>query len=311
MGGMRVIVVGTRGSTLALTQTRFVVERLKENWPETEFKVKTIKTRGDEGASPKEQNIFVKELEEALLRKEIDIAVHSLKDLPTELPKGLKLASVPKRVDPRDAFLGRTAKRLEDLPSGAVVGTSSVRRKAQLLAYRPDLLVKELRGNVDTRLSALGNGEFDAIILAAAGLIRLELRNRIDQFLDPEVMLPAPGQGALALEVRLGDDLAEELAYSLHDPLSFARVQAERAFLRGLGAGCLAPVGALAQVLEDGTLRLEGVLLSEDGKSYIRAEIEGEPGEAEELGLELAQDVLAQGGRELLGAGPGWGGVKT
>jgi hydroxymethylbilane synthase len=308
---MRVIVVGTRGSTLALTQTRFVVERLKENWPETEFKVKTIKTRGDEGASPKEQNIFVKELEEALLRKEIDIAVHSLKDLPTELPKGLKLASVPKRVDPRDAFLGRTAKRLEDLPSGAVVGTSSVRRKAQLLAYRPDLLVKELRGNVDTRLSALGNGEFDAIILAAAGLIRLELRNRIDQFLDPEVMLPAPGQGALALEVRLGDDLAEELAYSLHDPLSFARVQAERAFLRGLGAGCLAPVGALAQVLEDGTLRLEGVLLSEDGKSYIRAEIEGEPGEAEELGLELAQDVLAQGGRELLGAGPGWGGVKT
>ncbi|KGQ22383.1 hydroxymethylbilane synthase [Thermus filiformis] len=308
---MRVIVVGTRGSTLALTQTRFVVERLKENWPETEFKVKTIKTRGDEGASPKEQNIFVKELEEALLRKEIDIAVHSLKDLPTELPKGLKLASVPKRVDPRDAFLGRTAKRLEDLPPKAVVGTSSVRRKAQLLAYRPDLLVKELRGNVDTRLSALGNGEFDAIILAAAGLIRLELRNRIDQFLDPEVMLPAPGQGALALEVRLGDDLAEELAYSLHDPLSFARVQAERAFLRGLGAGCLAPVGALAQVLEDGTLRLEGVLLSEDGKSYIRAEIEGEPGEAEELGLELAQDVLAQGGRELLGAGPGWGGVKT
>lgn len=297
---MRTVVVGTRGSTLALTQTRFVVERLKENWPETEFKIKTIKTRGDEGASPKEQNIFVKELEEALLRREIDIAVHSLKDLPTALPKELKLASVPKRVDPRDAFLGRTAKRLEDLPKGAVVGTSSVRRKAQLLAYRPDLVVRELRGNVDTRLKALGNGEFDAIILAAAGLIRLELRNRIDQFLDPGVMLPAPGQGALALEVRLGDDLAEELAYSLHDPLSFARVQAERAFLRGLGAGCLAPVGALAQVLEDGGLHLQGILLSEDGRSYIRAEIEGEVGEAEELGEELARDVLAQGGRELL-----------
>ncbi|MGQ9735754.1 MAG: hydroxymethylbilane synthase [Thermaceae bacterium] len=297
---MRVIVVGSRGSTLALTQTRFVVERLKESWPETEFKIKTIKTRGDEGASPKEQNIFVKELEDALLRREIDIAVHSLKDLPTELPKGLKLASVPKRVDPRDALVGRTAKRLEDLPKGAVVGTSSVRRKAQLLAYRPDLMVKDLRGNVDTRLAALGNGEFDAIILAAAGLIRLELRNRIDQLLDPEVLLPAPGQGALALEVRQGDDLAEELAYSLHDPISFARIQAERAFLRGLGAGCLAPVGALAQVLEDGTLRLEGILLSEDGKAYVRAEIEGAPEEAEELGLELAQDVLAQGGRELL-----------
>ncbi|MGQ9692396.1 MAG: hydroxymethylbilane synthase [Thermaceae bacterium] len=297
---MRVIVVGSRGSTLALTQTRFVVERLKESWPETEFKIKTIKTRGDEGASPKEQNIFVKELEEALLRREIDIAVHSLKDLPTELPKGLKLASVPKRVDPRDALVGRTAKRLEDLPKGAVVGTGSVRRKAQLLAYRPDLMVKDLRGNVDTRLAALGNGEFDAIILAAAGLIRLELRNRIDQLLDPEVLLPAPGQGALALEVRQGDDLAEELAYSLHDPISFARIQAERAFLRGLGAGCLAPVGALAQVLEDGTLRLEGILLSEDGKAYVRAEIEGAPEEAEELGLELAQDVLVQGGRELL-----------
>ncbi|AFV77180.1 hydroxymethylbilane synthase [Thermus oshimai] len=297
---MRVIVVGTRGSALALAQTRFVVERLKESWPEAEFKVKTIKTRGDQGASPKEQAIFVKELQEALLAREIDIAVHSLKDLPTEEPPGLKIAAVPRRQDPRDVFLGKAYKRLEDLPKGAVVGTSSVRRKAQLLAYRPDLEVRPLRGNVDTRLAALGNGEYDGIVLAAAGLIRLDLRNRIDQFLDPEVMLPAPGQGALALEVRQGDDLAEEFVYALHHHPSYDRVRAERAFLKGLGAGCLAPVGALAQVEEDGLLRLEGILLSPDGKSFLRAEIEGEASEAEELGLELARDVLEQGGREIL-----------
>ena len=297
---MRVIVVGTRGSALALAQTRFVVERLKESWPEAEFKVKTIKTRGDQGANPMEQAIFVKELQEALLSREIDIAVHSLKDLPTEEPPGLKIAAIPRRQDPRDAFLGKVYKRLEDLPEGAVVGTSSIRRKAQLLAHRPDLVVKDLRGNVDTRLAALGNGEYDGIILAAAGLIRLDLRNRIDQFLEPEVMLPAPGQGALALEVRQGDDLAEELCYALHHHPSHDRVRAERAFLRGLGAGCLAPVGALAQVAEDGTLLLEGMVLTPDGKSFIRAEIEGDASEAEELGLELAQDVLEQGGRESL-----------
>ncbi|APD09336.1 MULTISPECIES: hydroxymethylbilane synthase [Thermus] len=297
---MRVIVVGTRGSALALAQTRWVVERLKESWPEAEFKVKTVKTRGDQGADPREQAIFVKELQEALLSREIDIAVHSLKDLPTEEPPGLKIAAIPRRQDPRDVFLGRAYKRLEDLPQGAVVGTSSVRRKAQLLAHRPDLLVRELRGNVDTRLAALGNGEYDGIVLAAAGLLRLDLRNRIDQFLEPEVMLPAPGQGALALEVRQGDDLAEELCYALHHHPSHDRVRAERAFLKGLGAGCLAPVGALAQVAEDGTLVLEGGLFSPDGKSFIRAEIEGDASEAEELGLELAQDVLEQGGREIL-----------
>ncbi len=297
---MRVLVVGTRGSALALAQTRWVVERLKEAWPEAEFKVRTIRTRGDQGASPREEAIFVKELQEALLAREIDIAVHSLKDLPTETPGGLKLAAIPRRQDPRDAFLGRVHKRLQDLPKGALVGTSSVRRRAQLLALRPDLEVRPLRGNVDTRLQALAQGEYDGVILAAAGLIRLDLRNRIDQFLEASEFLPAPGQGALALEVRQGDDLAEEVAYALHHPPSWDRVRAERAFLRGLGAGCLAPVGALAQVGEDGSLRLEGILLTPDGQAFIRAEIEGEAKEAEELGLELAQDVLDQGGREIL-----------
>ncbi len=297
---MRAVVIGTRGSQLALAQTRWVVERLKEQWPETEFTVRTVATSGDRGADPRERGIFVKELEHALLEGTIDIAVHSLKDLPTKQPEGLYVASVPRRVDPRDALVGRNAvKRLDQLPKGARVGTSSVRRKAQLLAYRPDLNVLPLRGNVDTRLKRLGSGEYDAIVLAAAGLLRLDLRNRIDEFLDPEVLLPAPGQGALALEVRRGDDLADELAYSLNHRETQVRVTAERAFLARLGAGCLAPVGALAY-LEGEDLRLEGVVASPDGGELIRGEIAGPVEEAKELGEELAEDILEQGGDAIL-----------
>ena len=297
---MRAVVIGTRGSQLALAQTRWVVERLKEQWPETEFTIRTITTSGDRGADPRERGIFVKELESALAEGAVDIAVHSLKDLPTKTPAGLKVASIPRRVDPRDAFVGRNAvRRLADLPRGARVGTSSVRRKAQLLAHRPDLEVLPLRGNVDTRLKRLGAGDFDAIVIASAGLLRLDLRNRIDEFLDPEVMLPAPGQGALALEVRLGDDLAEELAYSLNHRETQARVTAERSFLARLGAGCLAPVGALAY-LEEGELRLEGLVAAPDGSEFIRGEIAGPPEEAAELGEELAADILEQGGEEIL-----------
>ncbi len=297
---MRAVILGTRGSQLALSQTRWVVERLKEQWPETEFTIRTLTTSGDRGADPRERGIFVKEIERALLEGEIDIAVHSLKDLPTQTPEGLKLASVPKRVDPRDALVGRnTARRLDELPKGARVGTSSVRRKAQLLAYRPDLEIVPIRGNVDTRLKLLGTGEVDAIVVAAAGLLRLDLRNRIDEFLDPEIVLPAPGQGALALEVRLGDDLAEELAYSLNHRETQLRITAERAFLARLGAGCLAPAGALAY-LEEGELRLEGVVASPDGSELLRGEIAGPPEEAAELGEELAADILEQGGEAIL-----------
>ncbi len=303
---MRVIVVGTRGSLLALTQTRWAVERLKENWPETEFKIKTIQTRGDRGADPREQNIFVGELEEALRTGEIDIAVHSLKDLPTTQPAGLVIAGVPRRVDPRDVFIGRNSiAGMAELPAGARIGTSSVRRRAQLLAWRDDLEIIPLRGNVDTRLKKLVEGDLDGIVLAAAGLLRLDMRNRIGEFVDTEIMLPAPGQGALALEVREGDDMADELAYSLNHTLTRARVLAERGFLHGLGAGCLAPVGALAQI-EDDVLVLDAGVLSLDGKTLIRGEIEGDPDEAWELGLELAADVLEAGGRELL-AGVGEG----
>ncbi len=297
---MRAVVLGTRGSQLALAQTRWVMERLKEQWPETEFTVRTVATSGDRGADPRERGIFVKELEQALLEGAIDIAVHSLKDLPTRQPEGLYIASVPRRVDPRDALVGRNAvKRLDQLPRGARVGTSSIRRRAQLLAYRPDLVIEPLRGNVDTRLKRLGAGEFDAIVIAAAGLLRLDLRNRIDEFLDPEVLTPAPGQGALALEVRRGDDLADELAYSLNHRETQARVTAERAFLARLGAGCLAPVGAIAY-LEGDELRLEGVVAAPDGRELIRGEIAGPVEEARELGEELAEDILEQGGAAIL-----------
>lgn len=300
---MRQIVVGTRGSALALAQTRWVVARLKEEWPETEFRIQTIQTRGDieTGVLKGNKGFFTSELEQALLERRIDIAVHSLKDLPTEMPEGLDLASIPRRVDARDALIGRAGmKSLQDLPPGATVGTSSIRRKAFLRAYRPDLVVKDLRGNVDTRLGKLSSGEFDAIIVAAAGLIRMDLRNRIDDFLDIDVMLPAPGQGALGLQTRADDDLVIEVAYSISDTDTDDRVTAERSFLGGLGAGCMAPVGALATI-KDGLLKLEGWVGSPDGSTIIRGSIEGEAEEAEDLGLELASDMLNQGARALIG----------
>lgn len=302
---MRQIVVGTRGSTLALAQARWVVARLKEEWPETEFKLQPIKTRGDleDGVLKGERGFFTGDLEQALIESRIDLAVHSLKDLPTSQPEALEIAAITRRVDPRDALVGRQDfKSLASLPAGAVIGTSSVRRQALIRAYRSDLVLRDLRGNVDSRLEALGRGEYDALVLAAAGLIRLDMRHRIDEFIAPELMLPAPGQGALALETRADDEIVLELAYSLHHRASDDRITAERAFLAGLGSGCMAPVGALASVSDDGTLTLEGCVAALDGSKVIRASVEGEANEAEDLGSELAEDVLAQGGAEVLKA---------
>ena len=303
------VTVGTRGSTLALAQTRWVVSRLKEEWPETEFRIQTISTGGDKNrgslaqlAQKGDKGFWVKEIEDALLQKRVDIAVHSLKDLPTEQPEGLEVASIPKRVDARDALIGREGmKKLADLPPGARIGTSSVRRKAFLNAYRPDLVVKELRGNIDTRLAALGSGDYDAIILAAAGLIRTEQRHRIDEFVEPDLMLPAPGQGALALEVRAEDDLCVEVAYAIHDHATDDRITAEREFLAGLGAGCSAPVGAYA-VIQGGLLTLEGWVGALDGGQVMRATTQGDPSECAELGAELAADLLERGAQELVEA---------
>ena len=303
------VTVGTRGSTLALAQTRWVIARLKEEWPETEFRLQTISTKGDRNRESLEQlaqkgdkGFWVKEIEEALLAKKIDIAVHSLKDLPTEQPEGLEVSSIPKRVDARDVLIGREGmKKLSELPQGARVGTSSVRRKAFLRSYRPDLVVKDLRGNIDTRLAALGSGEYDAIILAAAGLIRTEQRHRIDEFVEPDILLPAPGQGALALETRSDDDLTIEVAYAIHDHATDDRITAEREFLTGLGAGCMAPVGAHA-VLKGGLLTLEGWVGALDGSKVIRATSQGDSAECADIGAELAADMLAQGAAELIAA---------
>jgi hydroxymethylbilane synthase len=294
---MRVIVIGTRGSLLAQAQTRWVMERLKENWPETEFKIKTITSKS--GAS---EEAVARDLQKALATRQIDIGLYSLKHLPLEAAPGLQLVAVPRRSDPREAFLGRAVRRLNDLPEGAVVGANAARRKAQLLFQRPDLQVREVRGDLEERLAALA-AEYDALIMGAAELLRLDLRNRIDQFIDPQTMLPAPGQGALGLEVRQGDDWAEELAYSLNHRPSFDRVLAERAFCRALGVDKGIPTAALAAVEDDGTLYLEGVLMLLDGSELIRGDIEGEAEEAEELGNELAQGLLEQGGRELVERG--------
>ncbi|MFC4427893.1 hydroxymethylbilane synthase [Deinococcus navajonensis] len=308
---MRTVTVGTRGSTLALAQTRWVVARLKEEWPDTDFRIQTISTKGDRNrgslesmAQKGDKGFWVKEIEDALLDKRIDIAVHSLKDLPTEQPDGLEVASIPKRVDARDVLIGKEGmKRLSDLPQGARVGTSSVRRKAFLRAFRPDLQVIDLRGNIDTRLAALAGDEYDAIILAAAGLIRTEMRHRIDEFIEPDILLPAPGQGALALETRSGpeNDLTIEVAYAIHDHTTDDRITAEREFLAGLGAGCMAPVGAHASI-KGGVLTLEGWVGALDGSQVIRATSIGDPSECADIGAELAADVLTQGAQALIDA---------
>lgn len=291
---MRVIVIGARASLLAQAQTRWVVARLKENWPEAEFKIRTISAEAASGLAS------AKALQEALGQREVDIAVHSLEHLPTGEVLGQHLIAVPKRIEPREALVGRIAKRLEDLPDGARVGVNTLRRKAQLLAYRPDLRVLNLEGDVDDRLAALGTGEYDALVMGAASLLHLDLRNRIDQLIDPEHLLPAPGQGALGLEVRQGDDWAEELAYSLNHRPSFDRIRAERTFLQTLEAGDNPPAAALATLESEDTLVLQGVVCSPEGKAFVRAEIEGDPEEAAELGRELAQDLLSEGGKEIL-----------
>jgi hydroxymethylbilane synthase len=306
---MRTVTIGTRGSNLALAQTRWVVARLKEEWPDTDFRIQTISTGGDRNrgsltamARGGDKGFWVKEIEDALLGGRIDIAVHSLKDLPTAQPDGLEVSSIPKRVDARDVLIGKEGmKRLADLPGGARVGTSSVRRKAFLRSYRPDLEVTDLRGNIDTRLAALGTPDYDAIILAAAGLIRTEQRHRIDEFVEPDILLPAPGQGALALETRADDDLNIEVAYAIHDHATDDRITAEREFLAGLGAGCMAPVGAHATV-KGGVLTLEGWVGALDGTQVIRATTSGDPGECADLGAELAADMLGQGAQGLIDA---------
>lgn len=298
------IIVGSRGSSLALLQTNSVVERLRRLWPKYEFRIKIIKTRGDEVvhvplAKIGSQGVFVKEIETALLAGEIDLAVHSLKDMPSQITPGLTLVAILEREDVRDVLVSRDNVPLERLPSGARIGTSSPRRAAQLLAFRADLRLIDMRGNLDTRLRKARSAEYDGAILAAAGLKRMGWTDQISEFISTDICLPAVGQGALAVEVRAADERIRELALPLDHPETRAAVIAERSFMRALGGGCQAPVGALGRVV-DGVLRLEGVVARLDGSLVLRECLSGSPEMAEQMGCDLAMALIARGAGEIL-----------
>jgi hydroxymethylbilane synthase len=298
-------VIGTRGSALALWQTQYVVERLVSATPDLEVSIKTIQTRGDlvrdrALSQVGGKGLFVKEIENALVSGEIDLAVHSLKDMPTEQLQGLTLGAILERADPRDALVVRVGGGdLYSLPPGARVGTSSLRRQAQLLAARPDLHVLDLRGNVDTRLRKLREGQYDAVVLAVAGLVRLGHAEAISQTLPIDLMLPAVGQGALCIEVRRDDKATRNLISSLDHLPTHQATDAERAFLRRLEGGCQVPIGAYAQV-SDAALVLHGNIAALDGSREVRDEVRGPASEAARLGTTLAELLLAAGGELIL-----------
>ncbi len=304
MAAKRRIRLGTRKSLLALTQSSWVKERIEAAWPDVEVELVKVVTKGDKIldvplAKVGGKGLFVKEIEEAMLDGRIDFAVHSLKDVPAELPDGLEVTVFPEREDPRDAFISRDGKGLDGLPRGSVVGTSSLRRMAQLRALRPDLEIRSLRGNLDTRLKKLDAGEYDAIVLAAAGLNRLGLSGRVTSYFGVDQLLPAVGQGALGIEFRSSDsDMREILSAIHHEPTAIA-VQAERAFLARLEGGCQVPIGAHATI-EGSKLRLCGLVGDERGEKIIKQEAEGPAEEAVSLGTGLAEAVLAAGAREIL-----------
>ncbi len=305
--GKSSIIVGSRGSKLALLQTELVVQRLRESYHDLQFHVRRIKTGGDRDRTTSlaqigGRGIFIKELEEALLSGEIDMAVHSLKDVPTELSPEFKLAAVGMRIDARDAFLSKSGKPLSELPQGACVGTGSQRRAAQLKAFRPDIQIRPLRGNIDTRLTKLYSGELEGMIVAAAAMLRMGWEHRITEYLPVELFLPSAGQGALAVEIRALDQEPSALLSVVNDEATWQSVQAERAFLSALGGGCRAPIAALGTVI-DTSLHLEGMVASSDGSRTLRAAEDGSPAEPEKLGKLLAEKLLSLGAQELIAEG--------
>jgi hydroxymethylbilane synthase len=301
------IIIGTRGSQLALWQTNWVKAEIEKLHPGIDVEVKVISTKGDrvlDVSLPKlgEQGkgLFTKELEDAIFEHRVDLAVHSLKDLPTELPAGLHIGAICKREDVRDALVARGAiKSFNELPQRALIGTSSLRRQAQLLAARPDLVIEPVRGNVDTRLRKLDEGQYDAIVLAAAGLHRLGHANRITEHLNEELMLPAVGQGALAIETREDDPVIGEIIHALNHEATRLACSAERAFLKGLGGGCLVPIAAHATI-ESEVMTLNGLVASPDGSEFVRGTQSGRSQDADLLGQQLADELLARGAGEIL-----------
>ncbi len=299
----RTLIVGTRGSRLAQRQTEGVVAALQERCPDCRLEIRIVKTTGDKHQQPLSEisgeGAFTKELETALLAGEIDIAVHSLKDLPTDVAHGLTIAAIPQREDPRDALVSRANRPLFNMVRSARVGTGSVRRAAQLLLLRPDLRPVSIRGNVDTRLAKVGSGELDGVIVAAAALARLGWLDKAAELIPLEAMLPAPGQGALAIETREDDEEAVRLVATIDDLDTRQATAAERAFLKRLGGGCRIPVAALGRIAND-RLRLDGVVVDGGGCHAFRGEIEGSPKEAESLGKSLAESLLAEGASRIL-----------
>lgn len=298
------IVIATRQSPLALWQAEHVQRRLKEAHPELEVELLKMTTQGDKIldtplAKIGGKGLFVKELEQGLLDGRADIAVHSMKDVPVELPEGLHLPVILDREDPRDAFVSNKYDTFEALPQGAKLGTSSLRRQCQLSALRPDLDVISLRGNVGTRLKKLDDGEYDAIILAAAGLMRLELAERITAKISTDTCLPAIGQGAVGIECRNDDPRVNDIISVLNDESTHIRVAAERALNHRLEGGCQVPIGGHAEI-DGNNLRLRALVGSPDGSEMIRGEVNGTLEEAEKLGVELADDLLSRGADRIL-----------
>jgi hydroxymethylbilane synthase len=296
--------IGTRGSQLALFQANWVKDRLVQAHPDLNVSLVKIKTTGDKIqdaplAKIGGKGLFVKEIEEALLQKRIDLAVHSIKDVPTEFPEGLHLSVITKREDARDVLISKDGKPLKDLPKGAKIGTSSLRRQAQLLHFRSDFELIPLRGNLDTRLKKLRTMNLDAIVLALAGVKRLGLDEKITEIIPPEVSLPAIGQGALGIETRMADQEVESQIRFLNDRDSSIAISAERAFLKKLEGGCQVPIAAFARIVGT-TLQIDGMVGTIDGKRLIRHPVEGPIEKAESLGVELAEILLGEGAKEIL-----------
>lgn len=301
---LNILRIATRKSALALWQAEFVKAQLEHFHPQLTVELVPMTTKGDvildtPLAKVGGKGLFVKELEVAMLEGRADIAVHSMKDVPVEFPDGLGLQVICEREDPRDAFVSNTIKHFADLPQGAVVGTSSLRRQCQLKAMRPDLVLKDLRGNVNTRLRKLDDSEYDAIILASAGLIRLEMAERIAEYIEPEVMLPANGQGAVGIECRTDDERVKQLLAPLEHHQTRVRVLAERAMNRKLEGGCQVPIGSFATLADD-QITLTGLVGAIDGSQIIKQQISGAQSDAEQLAEQLADTLLAQGADKIL-----------
>ena len=296
--------IGTRGSKLALWQANWVKSSLEDKHPSLSIELVAIKTKGDKIldvplAKVGGKGLFVKEIEEALLNGRIDLAVHSMKDMPGEIPKGLCIGAIPQREIPQDVLISRNKKRLSQLDPGAKIGTSSLRRKAQLLYARPDLAILPLRGNLDTRLKKLETENLDAIVLAAAGVKRLGLENRITEYLDENIMLPAVGQGALCIEVRQNDPLVEPIVATLEHPQTRVVILGERAFLNRLEGGCQVPIAAYGKI-DKNTFTLAGLVATVDGKTLFKETLAGSEDSSESIGIKLAERLISMGAEEII-----------